>query len=147
MKNILKLFLLLLISFNTHAESINLTCKVEKSSFNVSIVTDVNKKPKVYQNDVDRDSSNELGVSKLTNFSKTGSEIKYDVEYQSYPQNYPNGVSTKSGYSISTFTFNRTSGEITIMGHLFGGLRELSPNADGTTFTRGICEKRSVNKF
>jgi hypothetical protein len=137
----------LLMSGFAHSESINLTCMVEKVSFNVTIVTDVNKKPKVYQNDVDSDSTNELGVSKLTNFSKTNSEIKYDVEYRSTPQTYPNGVSIQSGYSISTFTFNRTSGEITIIGHLFGGLRDFSPNSDGTTFTKGTCEMRRVNKF
>jgi hypothetical protein len=147
MRKILLILMLSIVSFCAHAESINLTCTDGNGSFNISIVTQANKKPKVYQNDEDRDSSTELGITKLTNFSITNSEIKYDVEYQSFPHTFPNGMSTKAGYSVSTFTFNRTSGELTIIGHLFGGLKDFFPNSDGTTFSKSTCAKRIMNKF
>jgi hypothetical protein len=147
MKRIFLLLFLFLTSSYAYSEPIALSCKMEKNEFNLTIITQPNKNPKVYQNDKDRDSSDELGVSKLTNFSISNSEIKFDVEYESFGKSYPNGIVIAPGFARSTFTLYRTSGEITISSTRYGGLKDMLPNDPNGSFGKGICSKRQINKF
>ena len=143
-----KYFLLsLLIVGSVHAETIDLTCSIDKSSFNLLITTQKNKQPKVYLDDVDRDSVDELGISKLANFTMTNSQIKFDVDYEAFKKTYPNGVVSESGFGRSTYQLNRTTGTISIFNSLSGGLKDLSPNSTGQSLNTGLCSKRKLNKF
>jgi hypothetical protein len=149
------LLLLILISNVVYGETIDLSCRENRVSngklihvdYNLTIVKTSTGKPRIFFDDKEQGGTFDYGVTKITDFILTNSEINFNQELDSFRKEYPNGVVIESGYSKTNYKISRTTGKLTVYSVGYGGMKSLVGGGTGSSLDEGMCEKRKLKKF